>query len=93
MNPAYLCGGQIHLGDLILLEESPHRALIQQVQLIAASGKDIAIARHPKAANNGRTNHPPMPRNENSLIKISRHCQFSTATGISCPCCLSKAWR
>ncbi|MCY1223637.1 hypothetical protein D9M69_537210 [compost metagenome] len=92
-NPTYLGRSQIHLGNLVLLEEGPYRSLIQQVQLITTGGKDIPIAQRQKAANDSRTNHSAMPCDENSLIQISRHSQFSTATGISWPCSLSKAWR
>ncbi|MCY1293835.1 hypothetical protein D9M68_575460 [compost metagenome] len=91
MNAAHLGRRQIDLVDAMDLEIVLYLRLVEQVQLVAAGGKDVGVAQRLQTADDGRADHTAMAGNENGLVQVARHAQFSTDTGTSWPCCFSRA--
>ena len=91
VDAADLGRGQVNLVDALLGEETLHAGGIDQVHAFAWRRDDALVAQALQVAHDRRTDHPTMAGDEDALIKRRAHAQFSTETGMSWPCSLSRA--
>ncbi|MNE06210.1 hypothetical protein D3C80_987940 [compost metagenome] len=79
-NAANLCRRQIHLIDTFVRKECLHRLTVKQVQLVAGTHHDVYITALLKLTDDGRSHHPTMTGDKNTLFG---HSQDSSAMATS----------